>query len=70
MCEFPKTESEFHALTKEQLKELSNKFGRCGICDTPSSIGCGCWVKCKCGWSYEDGKSCRNPDCNLTDPDQ
>jgi hypothetical protein len=22
---------------------------------------CDCWSKCECGWTYEKGKSCRNP---------
>ncbi|MCM8735152.1 hypothetical protein M5E06_13265 [Azospirillum sp. A1-3] len=22
---------------------------------------CSCWVKCSCGWSFENGGQCRNP---------
>jgi hypothetical protein len=37
---------------------------RCTICDAPKSVGCDCWTKCHCGWSFQAGTECRNPKCD------
>lgn len=40
-----------------------NSMLRCTICNSKAG-GCDCWTKCGCGWSYEKGTECRNPDCS------
>ena len=35
---------------------------KCTICDKPAGT-CDCWVFCSCGWAFEKGEKCRNPDC-------
>ena len=34
---------------------------RCVVCNTPRRDGCGCHTKCRCGWTYRKGETCRNP---------
>jgi hypothetical protein len=38
---------------------------RCVLCDKPP--GCGCWTQCKCGWSFQKGGICQNPE-HSTEP--
>lgn len=39
-----------------------NSRMRCTLCDAPMGK-CDCWTKCSCGWSFEKGTACRNPNC-------
>ncbi len=41
---------------------------KCTLCGVNMKIGCDCWTKCSCGWSFEKGTKCRNPKCG-GDPD-
>ena len=66
MPKFPKTEGEFHALSKEELDELM-QLAECTLCGTVRAIGCNCWTKCECGWTFESGTACRNPNCTEKD---
>ncbi|PWB94632.1 hypothetical protein [Methylosinus sporium] len=38
---------------------------RCTICGAPAGA-CSCWTRCACGWTYETGKACRNPNCTVS----
>ncbi|HEY8066560.1 MAG TPA: hypothetical protein VIF40_17825 [Methylosinus sp.] len=38
---------------------------RCTICNALAGT-CSCWTRCSCGWSYETGKACRNPNCTVS----
>lgn len=38
---------------------------RCAKCGAPAGT-CSCWMKCACGWTYETGKACRNPNCTVS----
>lgn len=38
----------------------------CTLCNAPMGK-CECWTKCSCGWTYERGTECRNPDCTAHD---
>ncbi len=45
------------------VETLIDRSGlRCTVCGSPRSVGCGCWTKCRCGWSFRTGSACRNPD--------
>lgn len=33
---------------------------KCTVCGVSTKIGCACWVRCRCGWSYRAGGTCRN----------
>lgn len=45
-----------------QVKAIGATMGtmRCTLCNQPAGT-CDCWTLCGCGWSYEKGTSCRNP---------
>ena len=46
---------------KSPMDTLLNKVDwKCTICGKSPQV-CDCWTKCYCGWSYEKGRSCRNP---------
>jgi hypothetical protein len=34
---------------------------RCAICGEPWGT-CDCWIRCHCGWYYEKGTKCGNPE--------
>lgn len=36
----------------------------CTICGSKGVGTCDCWTKCSCGWLYEKGTACRNPNCS------
>lgn len=38
------------------------------ICSWCGAAGCGCWVKCACGWSHVAGGLCNNKACAIADP--
>ena len=42
----------------ERMIDRSSNM-KCTKCGQP--FGCACWEKCECGWSFEAGKTCRNP---------
>ena len=35
---------------------------KCTLCEKPIGT-CDYWTQCDCGWSFEKGTQCRNPDC-------
>ena len=37
---------------------------KCAKCGTPMG-GCDCWTRCRCGWAYEKGGECDNPDHSI-----
>lgn len=49
------------------MSMLDTLFGkanmRCTICETSTKVGCDCWTECSCGWSFQKGTSCNNPEC-------
>ncbi len=48
----------------EPITTAINAVVKCSICN--ASYGtCDCWSACSCGWSYEKGEECNNPDCQV-----
>lgn len=35
---------------------------RCTLCGTAGIGNCACWVWCECGWSFQRGTRCNNPE--------
>lgn len=46
--------------TLTPAEALIDRAVRCVICGAPMG-GCSCHTKCRCGWTYRAGESCRNP---------
>jgi|ERR1039458_9497204 hypothetical protein len=40
---------------------------RCTVCRTSAKVGCDCWTRCGCGWSFRKGGTCSNPACPRSD---
>ena len=51
-------------MKKNIVYRMIDAVVRCTICGAKMG-GCDCWTPCPCGWSYEKGKKCRNPDCKV-----
>ena len=49
------------AMTNEIEQIIAAADWKCVVCDTPKSIGCGCWSDCACGWKFRAAGECQNP---------
>jgi hypothetical protein len=48
-------------MSKTPIDAMLDKVDwRCTVCKTPSRIGCNCWTRCDCGYSYRTGTRRRN----------